>query len=751
MQAAASPTSAAATLRRAVRRPGVAAACLFALVLLIAELFPKSLPLGVRATGLIFGARGAFVVAGIVLTYRSSRLVNFAQVQLGAVGAVLFYGIVREHSLLRALDYMGLDMEPAPRWAVHLEYWGAAVVAVAVSALIGALVYGFIIRRFANQPPLVGTVATIALASLLAALADDGVLRIFGDKRGQGVVAVPPPITASIRIAPATFHLAEILTVIFAVVALCAIAWFLLRTRTGIAVRASAENQERASTLGVNTAVVGGTVWTIAGLLSGLAGVLLVMAEGGGASGGGTAALVRSLGAVVLAGMTSLPLAVAGVVTFALLDQAFLWAFGNAILVDLVAVSMILAFLLLVPRPRLGRADAEGSWRAAREIRPIPDELRDLPAVRRLRRRTFGVVAVLVLGFPFVANPTDTGNGAQAVIYAIVGLSLLLLTGWAGLISLGQFALAAIGAFTVALAAGRWGLPFLLTLPLAAIVGAVAAILIGIPALRIRGLYLAITTLGLALVTANVLLAQRYGGRLIPATLDRPSVFGLDTTDERAFYYLCLAVLILATLAVVGIRRSRTGRALIASRDNERTAQSYSINIVRARLETFAVSGMLAAIAGGLFAYQQGGVAVGNFSPDVSLIMFLMVVIGGLGAIYGPLLGAFVVGVLAAKLGGASGWMTAAAVLGLLLLVPGGLAQIVANGRDALLRRIAVRNRIHVPSLLADGAPSVFDEKAPIVAKSTSTGSAAFVPRRYRLDRRELEVPKVAATGKGAR
>ncbi len=121
---------------------------------------------------------------------------------------------------------------------------------------------------------------------------------------------------------------------------------------------------------------------------------------------------------------------------------------------------MIVLVFLLVGRQASGRVDVSGgSWRAAREVRPVPTELRGLPAVTRLRRRVGAVVVVVMLAYPIVVSPTSVATGTTMLVYAMVGLSLLLLTGWAGLVSLGHFAFAAVGSFVVALVAGRFGLP----------------------------------------------------------------------------------------------------------------------------------------------------------------------------------------------------------------------------------------------------------------------------------------------------
>lgn len=738
------------------RRPDALAAGLVGLVFVAAALFPKGLPAGIGVTAAVFAARSALAVAGLVLVYRSSRVINIAQLQLGTFGAILFFELVKNHTILRGVNAVCrcLPANPhrlgqSPGWAIHFEYWTAVLAAVVLSALFGLAAYVLVVRRFRDAPPLVGTVATIAVAQALAYLTIQ-VPHWFKDKSSAAGV-VPPPVHVHFRVAPALFGPADVAALATAAVVLVGVGLLLRRTRLGVAIRASAENPDRAASLGMNVTLVGSVVWTMAGALSGLGAVLLTMASGGGTGAAGVATLVRVLAAVVIAGMVDLPLALLAILGLSVLDQSFLWSFGNATVLDLVVFALLLVFLLLRPTPRAGRVDPTGgSWQAAREVRPVPAELRGVRDVARLRRRAAVALAVVAVGVPLIMSPTQLSNAALVLLYGIVGLSLLLLTGWAGLISLGQFAFAAIGGYGIALFGGRMGLPLVAAVPLAGLLGAAASVIVGLPALRIRGLYLAVTTLAFAVTVTNVLLSERYGARWVPSTIHRPSIFGLDAGNALVFYYLALAVLALATVAVVGMRRSRTGRALIASRDNDRAAQAFGINLVRARLEAFAVSGLLAAVAGALFTYQQGGLSPGNFAPEISLTLFLMVVIGGLGSIAGPILGAVFVGGVTIFAPAFVGVSTALFVLVILAFAPGGLTQAVFAGRDALLRRIAVRNRIRVPSLVADGRDFPGDERAPLRPKLRPDGGAATsLPVRYRLDRKPLTVARVAAAAKG--
>jgi branched-chain amino acid transport system permease protein len=439
------------------------------------------------------------------------------------------------------------------------------------------------------------------------------------------------------------------------------------------------------------------------------------------------ALVVRILAVAVVARMTSLPMAGLAALVLGVVDQAAALSLNSTDVVDGLLL-VVIAVVLLVQRRTGGRADDDSgsTWRASRELRPVPAVLRSLPAVRAWRGRLVLIGVVVMGGLPWVLSSAQTSVASVVVLEAIAGLSLLVLTGWAGQVSLGQFAFAAVGAW----AAASCRLPFLPAVLVGGAAGALVAVAVGIPALRLRGLHLAITTLAFALATSALLLNPRYGGRALPKSLHRPALPGLDLSGQRSYYYLSLLALGLAVASVLSMRRSRTARALIAARDNEPAAQSYGIDLVAARLGAFAVSGFLAAVAGGLIAYQEGGVRVLAFTPERSVRLFTFAVIGGLGAIAGPLLGFALDGVL--SLLSATplvvGLSTGAGGLVLLLLLPGGLAQLLTTLRDGWLRRVARRHRIDVPGLL--GRAADLDARAPIVAARTG----AVGPRRYDLD-----------------
>jgi branched-chain amino acid transport system permease protein len=259
-------------------------------------------------------------------------------------------------------------------------------------------------------------------------------------------------------------------------------------------------------------------------------------------------------------------------------------------------------------------------------------------------------------------------------------------------------------------------------------VGAAFSRVIGVPSLRIRGPFLAVATLGLALTTSSFFLDPHYFPWFVVdnrVQVERPILFGkFDTSSEWVFYFTLLGVLALLLVGVRSFRRSRPGRVLIAARDNTRAAQLFGISIVRARLWAFAMSGFIAAIAGGLFAFHQTGLSRTAFSANTSIVVFTLVVVGGLGSLSGALLGAAYYTTVSYAIQSplALLFVQGIGLLFILLVFPGGLGGALYDVRDAILRRLALKRGIHVPSLVADARVDADAEDEQVFAEALAHG-----------------------------
>jgi branched-chain amino acid transport system permease protein len=231
------------------------------------------------------------------------------------------------------------------------------------------------------------------------------------------------------------------------------------------------------------------------------------------------------------------------------------------------------------------------------------------------------------------------------LIYGIVGLGLMLLAGYTGLFSIGHAAFFGVGAYAQAVLTGM-GWPFPLALATGALLSAGVGIVVGLPALRVKGIYLGIATLSFGFIVAEVFARwESVTGGNAGKTVGAPKMFGWTADSGPSFYYLCLVLAVLCTLACLNLLRSPTGRAFVAIRDSEISAQSMGIHLARYKTLSFAISAALAGIGGALYAHQIRFLSPDQFDIVQSIDLLLMVVIGGLGSIHGAFLGAiFLIG-----------------------------------------------------------------------------------------------------------
>jgi branched-chain amino acid transport system permease protein len=259
----------------------------------------------------------------------------------------------------------------------------------------------------------------------------------------------------------------------------------------------------------------------------------------------------------------------------------------------------------------------------------------------RLERISLAVLVLALATFPFIASPFHLDLACQVFLACVGALSLMLLTGYAGQISLGHAGLMAAGAFTVGILFQEVKAPFWITLPAAAMVGALLGVIFGLPSLRLRGLYLAVSTLALHFVV--VYLGGEYESRRGFSTgivIDPPKVGSISITDGRAWYFILLAAAALTLLLCLNLMRARTGRAWRAIRAHETVAEALGIGIAGYKLLAFVISSAITAVAGALFAYYRGFVSVEAFSLFLTIQYLAMVIIGGMGSLLGALLGA---------------------------------------------------------------------------------------------------------------
>jgi branched-chain amino acid transport system permease protein len=263
-----------------------------------------------------------------------------------------------------------------------------------------------------------------------------------------------------------------------------------------------------------------------------------------------------------------------------------------------------------------------------------------------VQRNWYAVLLVGLLIVPLLV-PSYLVDISMVFIYGLCGLALMVLAGYTGLVSLGHAAFLGIGAYAHVYFVHDWGLPWLLSVALACAVTAAAGVLVGLPALRMTGVYLSIATLAFALIIQEVLTRWEHVTRgLKGKPVEKPVVFGVPLGGDVAFYFLCLAFLIGGLWLTGNLLRAPTGRAWVAIRDSEIAAQSMGVNLAVYKTIAFAYSAALMGVAGALFAHKIGFLAPETFSVLLSIQFLLMVVVGGLGSLHGAFYGAVFVALL---------------------------------------------------------------------------------------------------------
>lgn len=656
-------------------------------------------------TGLIYG----ILSVGLVLVYRSNRIINFAHGEIGATAATL----------------LGVSVV---RW--HVPYWVAFPLALLLAAGLGAGAEIAVIRRLRKAPKLMSIVGTLGVAQFLLLMT-----LVINNQARFGSAYPQPPGFPTFHIGPLLITRAYSGMLFLAPAIVIALAVFLRRSRYGIAIRAAAANPDAGRLTGISSGRMSSLAWALAGAVSAFTVILMLPTRGFlNTETIGPGFLLRALVCGVVARMESLPIALATGIGVGILEQELLWNYPQSGFVELVLFGVVL-LTLLMQRRRGGREEEKGTWAAVQPWPPLPDHLRAVWTIRNLGA-IVGCLA-LVIALALTTVMTNSAAITFALIFAagLVGLSVGIITGLAGQISLGQFALGGVGALASYQIIHQTG-NFIAGFVGAGLGAAGVSVLIGIPALRIRGLMLAVTTLSFSLAVSYWFLQQRwaFGDGVEPG---RP-IIGTSALDTgKKYYFFALAVLLIGFWLARNVWRSGLGRRLIAIRDNEDAARAFTVHSTRVKLQAFGLAGLLAGLGGALFAHALALVEGRNFPPSASINVVALAAIGGIGTLSGPLIGAlYIIGIpalipldSAALAASAFGWLL------LILYFPGGVAQIIAPARMQLIAWLG--RRAGVDQIASDTAGMSFAATAELRLVSR----AGSPPR---LDRTLLEVRGVS-------
>lgn len=618
-------------------------------------------PVPVILLGVIIGMTYGLLSVGLVLIYRTNRIINFAHGQIGAFGAACF----------------GLA---AVKWEV--PYWVAFPLAMLVAAGVGSAAETGVVRRLRNAPRLMSVVATLGVGQFLVVFG----LVINSQAAAGSLYPMPPGLPefeiGALRITPAYSGM-----LLLSPCVVIAIALFLRLSKYGLAMRAASANPEAARMAGISSSRMSGLAWAIAGALSAFSAILTQPTLGFSSGDAfGPSLLLRALAGAVIARMNSIPKALSAGIALGVTEQLLLWNFPQAGMVEL-ALFVIILLALLLQKQRGGRDEDKSSWAAVEALRPVPDALKRLWLVRNLAPIVGLVCGGIAIVLPFFISNTAATGMVGLMGFAIVGLSVGILTGLAGQLTLGQFAVGAVGAVVSYWVSSRTG-----NFPMSILYGGLCAggvsVLLGLPALRIRGLMLTVTTLSFALVMPAFLLGLVLGTGTDPGRPILPGGEALDTGKE--YYWFVLVLMVLSLLLARNIRKSGFGRLLVAVRDNEDTARSFTVRSAKVKVQGYLLAGFIAGVGGAAYAHSLSSIDVVTFPAKASIDVVMMTVIGGVAVLSGPILGALlVVGVPTfLPLGSLALAATYLGQLVIILYLPGGLASVVGKIRDRLIRRI---------------------------------------------------------------
>ena len=610
--------------------------------------------LGTFPPGLVTGAVYALLAMGLVLIYKATRVPNFAYGAMATFIGFFHYSLVtgKRYALNIHLLYLRAHLHARP----HFPFWGAMPISLIAAALLGLLIERVVIRPFAKAPTVTLIIVTLALATVLSALTQ----QFFG--ANDLIVAsrnaiFPRTVALSVVGVKVSY---EQIGVILLVVALAGVVFAFFRfTSTGLAIRAVATDRDVSSLLGVSSRQLSVVSWLGGSVVAGLAGIALASLLVTSNPNLLLTLTIKGFAAAILGGMVSFPIAVAAGFGIGVLEEITLhYLPRTAGAPEVVTLGAVIVVLSLRPKwiftgiredqdsgvtagagaptsalaRRIDPAEAFRTFRAA-----VPTDGRLIRGLVRFRWIVPAGLAVLTVMFPLLPLPSFWALPANlAVIDLLVVLSFVVLIGWLGQISVAQGAFIAVGGAGTVICSHGLGLPFPLPILGAIALSIPVSVIVGLPALRLRGLHLVIATLAFGLAAQTAILPRFSASTRVAV----PSLLNSD----GAKYEVSLAFAALAFLLCWRVSRTRVGRSFRALRDSELVASAYGIRPVRTKLTGFVLSGGIAALAGALLTYQLGAVNSTYGSVFFSITWLSQSVVAGITSIAGPVIGALLFG-----------------------------------------------------------------------------------------------------------
>jgi branched-chain amino acid transport system permease protein len=559
--------------------------------------------------GLVIGNIYALLAVGLALIFGVANLINFAHGSVYTIGA-----------------YVG--------WAaitfLHTPLPVTMLIVFVVCALLGMAIERVGLRPLQGKARIAPLLATIGLSFVL----DQLVQLVFSpDPR-----AVPSDLPewrltiGGVSIGPMDFLIAAV-----GILSAAILYVFLRFTKLGFAVRATAQDRDAALQMGVNVNAVNSAVFAIASSLGGLGGLLVGMYYNHIDPAMSFQATLKGVVAQVIGGVGNVPGAIVGGALLGLVESYGIALFGTTYR-NLFAFVLLIAFLMWAPNGLFGARSGVNS-------EPLVGTFVAPSRPVRIPRWVIASLAIAAFLLPVVSSaPYLLQTLTNAWLAAVLALSLTLVAGTAGQISLGQAGLLAIGGYASALLAIDLDAPTVLSVPAAGLITATLGTLLVFPALRLRGQYIAIATLAIGEIVSLVILNWESLTRGAMGITGIPpiSLFGRDLDSNRAIYWLCLSAVVVVAVLQTRLLDSHLGRTLRALRDDEIAARSYGIGLDRYKALAFAFAGFAAGVAGAITAHLYSYLNNQTFDSQLSLLALTMVILGGMGNVVGAIVGAVV-------------------------------------------------------------------------------------------------------------
>jgi branched-chain amino acid transport system permease protein len=622
------------------------------------------LALNYAFAGLALGAIAALSGVGLIVTYRATGVFNLAQGAMAMISAYIFWQCV--------------------------DGWHLPTVLAAVLVLFGfAPVLGFVIQRIVFRPlqrrnasPAESLVATIGLTVLLVGIAYE----IWGPQAQAAVSLLPQNVW---HLGSLTIHVDAVSDLAIVVVGTIILGVIARRTSLGLSIRAVVDRRDLAELAGIDADRVAAIGWATGAFIAALTGILLAPQiqftpfEL-------TLVVLETLAVPVIAGLTSVPIAIIAGLALGIgaseMSQfspsgAAAQGIWNALQANLPVVVLLVALLARTKFAGTG-GDAGSTVTFARR------RTRELSPSWQV---AMYAAAAIALFCPLLFGANALREAQQVPALAVIFVSIVAVTGYSGQISLGQAGYAGLGALLF----GRFSTetPELVALLCAVLAAGIAGFLTGYPAIRRRGLFLALTTFAVGTFLSRFVFQQPYFTNGLEVA--RPSLFGLSLSGDRAFYFFELVVLAIVFLVMTSLRTGPIGRSLLALRDGENGARSVGVDVRTLKVFIFTVSAVMAGIGGALLVQQGGAFDADSFDPLASSIpWFAVVVVFGADSAAGAVLGAGLVVLINSTTNNPEAYQIVIGLFAMLIgYLPGGVADAARRVVDWLLHPAALLRR----------------------------------------------------------